>query len=84
MTTSGIEAKYPLHIVAIDTVDIRNMRTYYNYIFSAMDIYTGFCWFFLSKAHEARDSIEGLKIAFVQSSISRSRNSRKHDCKQSL
>ena len=61
MTTSGIEAKYPLHIVAIDTVDIRNMRTYYNYIFSAMDIYTGFCWFFLSKAHEARDSIEGLK-----------------------
>ena len=38
MTTSGIEAKYPLHIVAIDTVDIRNMRTCYNYIFSAMDI----------------------------------------------
>ena len=35
MTTSGIEAKYPLHIIAIDTVDIRNMRTYYNYIFSA-------------------------------------------------
>jgi hypothetical protein len=65
ISTVGIQPKRPLHIIAIDTVDITNMKMkYYNYIFSAMDIYTGFCWFFLMKKHEASDSVKSLKKIF--------------------
>lgn len=65
ISTVGIQPKRPLHIIAIDTVDVTNMKMkYYNYIFSAMDIYTGFCWFFLMKKHEASDSVKSLKKIF--------------------
>merc|ERR1711991_697282 len=65
ISTVGIQPKHPLHIIAIDTVDVTNMKMkYYNYIFSAMDIYTGFFWFFLMKKHEASDSVKSLKKIF--------------------
>ena len=68
ISTVGIQPKHPLHIIAIDTVDVTNMKMkYYNYIFSAMDIYTGFCWFFLMKKHEASDSVKSLKKIFEYS-----------------
>ena len=37
------------------------MKTYYNYIFGAMDVYIDFCWFLQMKAYEATNSIQGLK-----------------------
>jgi len=66
LVAKGIQASRPYQYWCCDLVDMNfysNIRANrgYRYIFSCMDIFTKFCWFFPIKKKEARDVLTAFK-----------------------
>ena len=62
----ALKATKPLQIVAIDLVDVENLykkrdNKPYKFIFSAVDLHTGFTWYFPMKNKEATSTVEAFQ-----------------------
>ena len=62
----AIKATKPLQMIAIDLVDVENLYKLrenkpYKFIFTAVDLHTGFTWYFPMKNKEATSTIEAFK-----------------------
>ena len=62
----ALRANKPLQIIAVDLVDVENLYNKrenkpYKFIFSAVDLYTGFTWYFPMRNKEAKSTVEAFK-----------------------
>jgi hypothetical protein len=65
VVSKSLRPQYPLHYIAIDLVDMgkesRRTNNQYRYIFSAMDLFTNYSWFYAMKLKNAQETLNCLK-----------------------
>ena len=66
IVSKGIQAKYPFQYWAIDLVQVDNLAKYrdnknHNFIFTCVDLFSRFVWWFPMKKKEASNSLEAFK-----------------------